>query len=69
VVQDAREEVVAGGTLVNMMLQCSLVPASLSPSPAPVMVEGGGGQEGEPNSPPLVREEDLDADHDDEAPL
>jgi hypothetical protein len=46
-----------------------LAPASPSPSSAPTMAEGGGGQEGEPNLSQIVREEDLDADHDDDAPL
>jgi hypothetical protein len=68
VVQDAPEEEVAGRTPVNLMPQGSFMPASLSPPPTPVMAEGGGSQEGEPNLPPLVHEEDLDADHDDEAP-
>jgi hypothetical protein len=43
--------------------------ASPSPSPAPTMAEEGGGQEGEPNSPQIIQEEDLDVDHDDDAPL
>jgi hypothetical protein len=69
VVQGAPEDELAGGTPANMMPQGSPVPASLLLSPASDMAEGGGGQEGEPNLPPIVREEDLDVDHDDEAPL
>jgi transposase InsO family protein len=46
-------------------------PACAFPSPLPAHAEreGGGGEVEQPTSPPVVREEDLDADHDSDVPL
>jgi hypothetical protein len=44
-------------------------PVPLPPSPAPAVAEGGAGAVEEPDAPVLIRDEDLDADHDDDAPL
>jgi hypothetical protein len=59
----------AGPGSPDPVVAASPTPQALSPSPSPRGADGIGGQSVEMVTPPAVQDNDLDADHDNDAPL